>query len=134
MRMASSTTIPSTTMNANSEIMLIDTSSVGIIQNVPRNEIGMPRLTQNASRKTQEQRQHNEHKTEPGKAVADHQVSPSLQVNRVVLPRGQPDPRRIKMSRVGDVLMNRLRNRDGIFLADSNTFTKAHGLPSKYDS
>ena len=38
-------------MNANSEIMLIDTSSVGISQNVPRNEIGMPRLTQNASRK-----------------------------------------------------------------------------------
>ena len=38
-------------MNANSEIMLIDTSSAGISQNVPRNEIGMPRLTQNASRK-----------------------------------------------------------------------------------
>ena len=50
-RMASSTTIPSTTMKANSEIMLIDTSSDGISQNVPRNEIGMPRLTQKAKRK-----------------------------------------------------------------------------------
>ena len=49
-RMASSTTIPSTTMNAKSEIMLIETSSPGISQNVPRNEIGMPRLTQNARR------------------------------------------------------------------------------------
>ncbi|GIT05259.1 MAG: hypothetical protein CM1200mP29_06700 [Verrucomicrobiota bacterium] len=58
MRMASSTTMPSTTINANSEIMLIDTSSEGISQNVPRNEIGMPRLTQKASRKRKNSAKH----------------------------------------------------------------------------
>ena len=47
---ASSTTIPSTRVKANSEMTLADTSSDGIIAMAPRNEIGMPRLTQKASR------------------------------------------------------------------------------------
>ncbi len=48
--MASSTTMPSTRMKANSEIRLIDTSSVGISARAPRKEIGIPSDTQAASR------------------------------------------------------------------------------------
>ena len=47
---ASSTTIPRTRMNENSEIMLTDTPSIGIIAIAPRNDIGMPIDTQIASR------------------------------------------------------------------------------------
>ena len=38
-------------MNAKREIILMETSSVGISQKVPRKEIGIPRLTQKANRK-----------------------------------------------------------------------------------
>ena len=48
--MASSTTMPSTKMNANSEIILIDWSNSPMQAIAPRNEIGMPRVTQNANR------------------------------------------------------------------------------------
>ena len=48
--MASSTTIPSTRMNANSEMTFTETSSPGIRAIAPRNEIGIPRLTQKARR------------------------------------------------------------------------------------
>ena len=37
-------------MNENRDIMLIDTSKTGITAIAPRNEIGMPIVTQNASR------------------------------------------------------------------------------------
>ena len=47
---ASSTTMPSTRMNAKSDTALSETSSVGISAIAPRNEIGMPRLTQKATR------------------------------------------------------------------------------------
>ena len=47
---ASSTTIPSTTMNANSEIRLTETSFQGMKITAPRNEIGMPSDTQPARR------------------------------------------------------------------------------------
>ena len=43
--MASSTTIPSTRMNANSEIRLIVILNNGITKNVPRKETGIPILT-----------------------------------------------------------------------------------------
>jgi len=43
--MASSTTIPSTRMNANSEIRLIVIPNNGITKNVPRKETGIPMLT-----------------------------------------------------------------------------------------
>ena len=47
---ASSTTIPSTRMNENSEIIFTDTSKIGIIAIAPRNEIGIPIVTHIASR------------------------------------------------------------------------------------
>ena len=49
--MASSTTIPSTRINANRESMLIDTPiiSSGITNSVPRKHTGRPTITQNAS-------------------------------------------------------------------------------------
>ena len=47
---ASSTTMPSTMINANSVIMLTDTPSVGISISAPMNEIGMPIVTQKATR------------------------------------------------------------------------------------
>ena len=46
---ASSTTMPSTKMNARSEIMLIVTSKAGISAKAPMNETGMPIATHNAS-------------------------------------------------------------------------------------
>ena len=46
---ASSTTIPSTRMKVNSEIILMETSKIGRSQNPPINEIGMPNETQPAS-------------------------------------------------------------------------------------
>ena len=46
---ASSTTIPSATINANIEIMLIVTSIDGRNRKQPMNEIGIPIVTQNAS-------------------------------------------------------------------------------------
>ncbi len=48
--MASSTTMPSDTMNANSEIMFSDTPNWGRAQNAPRKLMAMPRLTHSASR------------------------------------------------------------------------------------
>jgi hypothetical protein len=47
---ASSTTMPSAMMNANIEIMLIEMSNMGRNSIAPRNEVGMPTVTQNASR------------------------------------------------------------------------------------
>ena len=49
---ASSTTMPSVTMNANVVTMLIEISAGPRISSAPRNEIGMPSATQNASRKS----------------------------------------------------------------------------------
>ena len=48
--MASSTTMPSTRTKPNSDSTLIETSTPGISARAPRNEIGIPRLTQNARR------------------------------------------------------------------------------------
>ena len=48
--MASSTTMPSTRRNAKLETMFVDTPSPGINAIAPRNAIGIPRLTQRASR------------------------------------------------------------------------------------
>ena len=48
--MASSTTMPSVTMNAKRLIMLIDTSAVGRKSIEPAKLIGMPKVTQKASR------------------------------------------------------------------------------------
>ncbi len=47
--MASSTTMPSAMMNANNEIMLIDTPMPGSSRKAPRKAVGMPAVTQNAS-------------------------------------------------------------------------------------
>ena len=47
---ASSTTIPSTTMKAKSEIMFTDAPKKGIRKSAPRNEVGIPQATQNATR------------------------------------------------------------------------------------
>ena len=51
MIMASSTTIPSTRINANRLSMLIDTPTIssGITNKVPRKQTGKPTMTQNAS-------------------------------------------------------------------------------------
>ena len=48
--MASSTTMPRLRIKANREIMLSVVSNWGISANAPRNEIGMPMVTQNARR------------------------------------------------------------------------------------
>ncbi len=48
---ASSTTIPSTVMKANREIMLMDTSNLGRTKIPAAKEIGMPKVTQKASRR-----------------------------------------------------------------------------------
>ena len=48
---ASSTTMPSTRMNANSDIMLIETSNTGISAIEPRKDTGMPSVTHSASRR-----------------------------------------------------------------------------------
>ena len=50
--MASSTTIPNTRMKAKMDKTLMETSNVGINQIAPRNEIGIPRLVQNANRRS----------------------------------------------------------------------------------
>ena len=50
MMMASSTTMPSTMMKANVETTLAVTSRLGISMIMPRKEMGIPRLTQNARR------------------------------------------------------------------------------------
>ena len=50
MIMASSTTIPRTMIKAKSDIMFMDTSRCGRIASPVRNDIGMPRVTQKASR------------------------------------------------------------------------------------
>jgi len=47
---ASSTTMPSTTMKANIEIMFSEAPQAGMIQNPPMKEIGMPMATQKARR------------------------------------------------------------------------------------
>ena len=50
--MASSTTMPSTVTNANNDMMLMETSRLGIKAIAPRNETGIPRLTQSARRRS----------------------------------------------------------------------------------
>ena len=133
-RIASSTTIPNTTMKANSEIMLIETSSVGISQNVPRNEIGMPRLTQKARRNRRNNA--STRNTRP-KPVSPLRIIRSRRPRRYVesscqvvnsMPSGkrclEPSMYSWTVSEMAIALSSPTRN----------TFTSAHGLPSKYDS
>ena len=66
---ASSTTNPSTRMNANSDIRLIETPRPGISQIAPRKLMGIPRLTQKARRRRRKERQAEEHQREADAAV-----------------------------------------------------------------
>ena len=59
--------------------MLMETSRLGIKAIAPRNEIGIPRLTQSARRKSEKEGERDEHQQEPGGAGAQHQRQPGAQ-------------------------------------------------------
>ena len=87
--MASSTTIPSTRTNANSEIMLTETPKAGISAMAPRNESGIPRLTQKASRSSRKSASATNTSTNPVAPLRSMRVrrsfSPSASLSQMVI-------------------------------------------------
>ena len=60
----------------------------------PRNETGIPRLTQESEPELQEEREEYKHKRETGEAVAEHRVETVSQHHGRILPDGEQKPRR----------------------------------------
>ena len=85
---------PSVTMNANSEIMLIDTSVAGRNSIAPRNEIGMPRVTQNASRISRNSPRQSSTSIRPEVGVAHQQIDAVAVDLGAVVPRREVHARR----------------------------------------
>ena len=129
--MASSTTMPSTTMKAKREIRLIVTSKVGISRMAPRKETGIPRATQPASLRRRKRARTRNTSTNPVRPLRSSRESRS---RRILLSSCQVVSRMPSGSRgwvSSTYCFTRSEMARALWSPTRNTFTMTAGSPSK---
>ncbi len=100
-------------MKAKSDTMLRLTPNSGRNSSEPRNEIGMPMVTQKARRASRKMAQQDKHQRKAHVAVAQQQVQALAVDVRAVVEGRHPDSRRQVLAQTLHVLQDRVGHRDG---------------------
>ena len=106
-------------MNAVNEIRSMPTPNCGSTNRAPRNDNGMPRLTQSASRKRRKEREHADHEQQAAACVAQHGREPVAQELRLVLPGDEFDAVRQRARRARGVVVHGGRDVERPLVADA---------------